>query len=238
VDALANPSVQRLMPIVIAAVGALGAAVFLGVLLTVRRPMPPRARILRKRMGAVGLFVVVAAGAAYALLGAPAEPEMGAQPPPAIAVETGADAEGEVVSPRRFSSSRLPALELDAPDGWKLELDAKARRLSARSDNVSLLVSTALLTDAVDVAEMLRQMAETQGALGFDVGPTFSDRLGGLPAAGFVATGQARSVCTWMIKRDTHLASSVICTAEGKVTAREACRGALANLRWRTPARR
>jgi hypothetical protein len=234
-DALTNPSLQRLLPIVIAVVGALGAAMFLGVLWTGRRPMPPQARVFRKRMGAVGLFVVVAAGAAYALLRTPVEPGVGAVLAAAPVADVGAEA--EVVSPRRFSSTRLPALELDAPDGWKLELDAKARKLVARNDNVSLLVSTAILTDAVDVEEMLRQMAETQRELGFDVGEKFSEPLGGLPAAGFVATGQGRSVCTWMIKRDTHLASSAICTAEGKLTAREACRDPLAKLRWRTPER-
>ena len=82
---------------------------------------------------------------------------------------------------------------------------------------------------------LLAKLAETQRALGFEVGDTFKDRLGDLPAAGFLATGPARSVCTWMVKRDTHLASSVICTAEGKQTAREACRPLLAKLHWRTP---
>ena len=43
------------------------------------------------------------------------------------------------------------------------------------------------------------------------------------PAA-FLSTGPTRSVCTWMVKRDTHLATSVICTADGKATARDACR--------------
>ena len=194
-----------------------------------------RARVFRKQVGAVALFVVVAAGAAYALLRTPVEPEGGATRAAAPVADVGAEA--EIVSPRRFSSTKLPALELEAPDGWKLELDDKTRKLVARNDNVRLLVSTAVLTDAVDVEEMLRQMAETQRELGFDVGPTFSEPLGGLPAAGFVATGQGQSVCTWMIRRDTHLASSAICTADGKLTAREACRDPLAKLRWRTPAR-
>jgi len=233
-DALANPSVQRLLPIVIAVVGALGAALFLGVLWSARRPMSPRARVFRKQVAAVGLFIVVAAGVAYALLGRPVEPVVGA--PPAATPGAGAAADEEIASPRRFSSTKLPALDLDAPEGWKLELDAK-RNLAARNDNVSLLVSAAFLKDAVDVEEMLRQMAETQRGHGFDVGPTFSEPVGGLPATGFVATGQGRSVCTWMIRRDTHLVSSVLCTSKTTLTAREACRDPLARLRWRTPAR-
>jgi len=232
-DALTNPSVQRLLPIVIAVVGALGAAMFLGVVWSARRPVSPRARVFRKQVGAVGLFIVVTAGVAYALLGRPVEPVVGA--PPAATPGAGAAAEEEISSPRRFSSSNLPALELDAPEGWKLDLAAKTRKLAARTDNVSLLVSTAVLREAVDVEEMLRHMAQTQRELGFEVSPTFSEPLGGLPASGFVATGQGRSVCTWMIKRDAHVASSAICTAEGKVTARDACRDPLARLRWRTP---
>jgi hypothetical protein len=80
---------------------------------------------------------------------------------------------------------------------------------------------------------MLRQLAQTQRALGFEVGDTFSDRVGDLPAAGFLATGPARSICTWMVKRDTRLATSLICTSETKVSAREACRPAIAAIRWR-----
>src|SRR4030095_14627723 len=98
-----------------------------------------------------------------------------------------------------------------------------------------LLVSSAILTEAVDAEALLAQLAETQRALGFEGGETLRDGWGVLPAAGFLATGPMRSVCTWMVKRDTHLASSVICTAEGKQTAREACRALLAKLRWRTP---
>jgi hypothetical protein len=197
--------------------------------------MAPPNRVLRKQIAAVALFALVAAAVAYALLGRPVEPTLGA--PPAATPGAGDAADEEIASPRRFASRKLPALELDAPDGWTLELDAKGRKLVARNASARLLVSTAVLKDAVDVEEMLRHMAETQRELGFDVSPTFSEPLGGLPAAGFVATGQGRSVCTWLIKRDAHLASSAICTAQGKLTARDACRDPLAKLRWRTPTR-
>ena len=150
---------------------------------------------------------------------------------------SGADdaGEGEVVSESRFSSAGLPALSIDAPEGWKLEWNKVGRKLTATGDGARLLVSTAILNEAVDAEALLAKLAETQRALGFEVGDTFRDRLGNLPAAGFLATGPVQSVCTWMVKRDTHLASSVICTAEGKQTAREACRALLAKLRWRTP---
>jgi hypothetical protein len=238
VDALTDPSLQRLLPIVLAAIGAVGAAMFLGVLWSGRRPMQARTRLFRQRLGVVGLFFVVAAGAAYALLATPAEPDPGARfaaAPPAAAPES--DAGAEIVSARRFSSAKLPALSLDAPEGWRLELDEKGRKLNAASEAAHLLVSTAVLTEAVDVQAFLAQLADTQRTLGFDVGATFSDRIGDLPAAGFLATGPTRSVCTWMVKRDTHLATSLICTADGKKTAREACRGPLASVRWRPPAR-
>ena len=132
------------------------------------------------------------------------------------------------MSARRFSSARLPALSLDAPDGWTLEFDKKGHKLTASSEAARLLVSTAVLIGGGRRRVAAPRLAETQRALGFEVGATFTDRIGDLPAAGFLATGPTRSVCTWMVKRDTHLATSVICTADGKPTARDACRAPLA----------
>ena len=225
-----------MLPIVLAAIAALGLATFLGVLVAARGPLPAQTRVFRRRVGAVALFVVVAASAAFLVLRTPIESGTGALPGAAPSGSGSDDAgEGEVVSATRFSSAGLPALSLDAPDGWKLEWNKVGRKLTATGDGARLLVSSAILTEAVDVDALLAKLAETQRALGFEVGDTFRDRLGDLPAAGFLATGPVRSVCTWMVKRDTHLASSVICTAEGKQTAREACRALLAKLRWRTP---
>jgi hypothetical protein len=225
-----------MIPIVLAAIAALGVATLLGVLWTSRGSLPAPARVFRRRVGAVALFVVVAAGAAFVVLRTPVESGPGARPEAAPSPSGLEDAgEGEVVSPTRFSSAGLPALSLDAPDGWKLEWNKPSRKLTATGAGARLLVSTAILTETVDAEALLAKLAETQRALGFEVGDSFSDRLGDLPAAGFLATGPTRSVCTWMVKRDTHLASSVICTAEGKQTAREACRALLARLRWRTP---
>jgi hypothetical protein len=196
--------------------------------------MSGSARVLRKRLAVVGLFVALAAGAAIAVLSLPVETTPGAGSPAEVPE---AAAGGEVASASRFSSARLPALSLDAPAGWTLQLDPKKRKLTAEGGSARLLISTALLKEAADVDSMLREMAESQRALGFEVSATFTDRIGDLPAGGFVATGPARSVCTWMVRRDTHLASSLLCTAEGKLSARDACRAVLANLRWRAPAR-
>lgn len=235
-DALANSSVQRIILVVLAAIAALGAVTFLGVLWTARGPLSAQARIFRRRVGAVAAFVVVAAGAAFVVLRTPVESGTSALPGLAPAVSGPGDAgEGEVTSASRFSSAGLPALSLDAPDGWTLQWNKGSRKLTATSDGARLLVSTAILTEAVDAERLLAKLAETQRALGFEVGDTFRERLGDLPAVGFLATGPVRSVCTWMVKRDTHLASSIICTAEGKRTAREACRPLLAKLRWRAP---
>ena len=97
--------------------------------------------------------------------------------------------------------------------------------------------STATLSEAVDVDAWIRQMADRQQALSFEVSALFSDRLGDLPATGFLATGPAQSVCTWMVKRDTHLASSSY--RRPRASARRARRAAvpLATLRWRAPKR-
>ena len=237
-DALANPAFQRSLLIALAAIGGIGAAMFLGALWTARRAASAQARVRRRRVGAIGLFAVVTAGAGYAVLSTPVDSGTTARDLTGPVADAGAhgDDGDDVVSARRFSSSKLPALTLDAPDGWTLALDEKAHRLNADGAGAHLAVSTAILREAVDVTPMLRQLGETQRALGFDVGDTFADRIGDLAAPGFLAAGPARSVSTWMVRRDTHLATSVICTADGKATAREACRAVLARIRWRTPA--
>ena len=125
-DVLANPSVQRWLLVVLAVAAGAGALLFLGVLWTARRPMPAQARVFRRRVGAVGLFVVVAAGAALAVLSTPVETGTDA---PSVAVgggEAGADVP-DVATARRFSSAKLPALSLDASAGWTLALDEKSR---------------------------------------------------------------------------------------------------------------
>jgi len=233
VDVLTNSGFQRTLPSVLVIVAAAGAVMVAGGLWSVGRARSASARVLRRRVAAIGLFVAVAAGAAYGVLSMPVEPEPGR-----AASETPAPApEEEVSTARRFSSARLPALSLDAPDGWTLALDGKGRKLSASGDGARLLISAAVLAGGVDVPSLLQQMADSQRTLGFDVGVPFSDRIGDLPAMGFLATGPTRSVCTWMIKRDTHLATSIICSADGKVSAREACRPVIAKVQWRAPSR-
>jgi hypothetical protein len=239
VDALASPGFQRSLQLVLALVAGLGAAMFLGALWMARRPVPAQTRVRRRRIGAVGLFVTVAAGVAFVVLATPVEPDPGAPSgagAPSVAGPPAAPEE-DAVSPRRFSSARLPALSLDAPDGWTLAFDEKGHKLTASSATARLLISTAFLSEAVDVPSLLARMADTQRTLGFDVGAILTDRIGDLPAGAFLSTGPARSVCTWMVKRDTRLATSVICTADGKATARDACRPVVAKIRWRTPAR-
>jgi len=235
VDALANPAFQRSFLIALATIAGIGAAMFLGALWTARRSASAQARVRRRRIGAVGLFAVVTAGAGYVVLSIPVEPGPSERARTAPLAPAGAEDGEDVVSSRRFSSPRLPALTLDAPDGWTLALDEKAHRLNADRASAHMSVSSAILIEGVDVPTMLRQLAETQRALGFAVGDIFSDRIGDLPAAGFVSTGTARSVGTWMVKRDTRLATSVICTADGNVTARDACRDLLTRIRWRAP---
>jgi len=232
VDFLADPTLQRRLLIGLAVIGAAGVATLLGVLGTARRPMPHGARVRRNRVVSVAMFVVVAAGAAFAVLATPVETETTSASTPLAAP---ADGEADVISAGRFSSAKLPALSMTAPDGWKLELDKTKRKLTATSANARLLVSTAIVAEVVDVDTWIRQLADTQRALGFDVSALFHDQLGDLPATGFLATGPAQSICTWMVKRDTHVASSLICTTEGKRTARDACRSPLASLRWRAP---
>lgn len=233
-DALANPSLQRGLSLALVAIAAAGALIGAAMLVSARASNQAGARLRRRRVGVVALFVAVAAGAALAALSAPVE--QAARAPLEAAARPGPASEPEVVSARRFSSAKMPALSLDAPDGWQLQLDEAARKLTASSTGgARLLITTAALTEAIDVDLLLGQLADRQRALGFEVGEPFKDRLGDLPAAGFVATAGTRSVRFWMVRRDTHLVSSVICSTDGKQPARDACRAPLATLRWRAP---
>ncbi|HEY7376416.1 MAG TPA: hypothetical protein VIF57_29930 [Polyangia bacterium] len=233
-DSLANPSVQHGLSMALAAVAAAAVLTFVATALGARRAKVAATRIFLRRAALVAAFMAVAAGAAFALLSTPVETGTPVPPagPPAGEPAAGVD----VSSPARFSSAKLPALSLDAPAGWRLELDAAAHKLAATSGGTRLLISTAILTEAVDAGALLAQLAQSQRALGFAVGDAFPDRLGDLPATGFLATAGSRSVAVWMVKRDLHLASSVICSTDGKPSAREACRAPLATLRWRAPA--
>lgn len=232
-DALANPSLQRGLSIALAAVAALGLVTCVFILWSARRSLSAQARLLRRRVSVVALFIAVSAGAAGAVLSLPVDTELRAP----AAASGPAPADDEVISARRFSSAKLPALSLDAPDGWHLELDQAGHKLSAKSDGARLLISTVVLKEVVDVDFLLGQLAERQRGLGYDVSQTTPDRLGDLSAVGFLATVAGRSVSAWMVKRDAHLASSLMCFSDGKVSARDACRAPLASLRWRAPAR-
>jgi len=235
VDSLANPSVQHGLSIALVAVAAAAALAFVATALGARRSKAAATRVALRRTALVAAFIAVAAGAAFALLTIPVE--TGTPLPPAGAPAGDSPASADVISPARVSSAKLPALSLDAPEGWRLELDPAARKLTATSGDARLLISTAILTETVDAGALLGQLADRQRALGFEVGDPFPDRLGDLPATGFLATAGSRSVCVWMVKRDVHLASSVICAADAKPPARDACRAPLATLRWRSPAR-
>jgi hypothetical protein len=100
-----------------------------------------QARVLRGGSARSVLFVAVAAGAAVpraANAGGIRHRRAGPRP-------SGPDeraGEGEVVVASRFSSARLPALSLDAPDGWTLAW-TKGRKLSASGDGARLLISSA-----------------------------------------------------------------------------------------------
>jgi len=234
VDSLANPSVQHGVSIALAAIAAAALLTFVAAAFGARRAKVAAKRVFFRRAAVVTAFVAVAAGAAFALLSTPVETD---RPLPAAGASPGdAGSDADVISPARVSSAKLPALSLDAPAGWRLDLDPVAHKLTATSGGTRLLISTAILTEVVDAGALLGQLAERQRALGFDVGDSFPDRLGDLPATGFLAKAGTRSVCAWMIKRDVHLASSVICASDGKPPAREACRAPLSALRWRAPA--
>ena len=126
----------------LAAIAALGVVTFLGVLVTARGPLSAQARIfaggwgrrrpVRRRCRWRGVPRAANAGGIRARARHPWRRRPGRGPD-----ETG---EGEVVSATRFSSAGLPALSLDAPDGWTLEWNKVSRKLTATGDGARLLV--------------------------------------------------------------------------------------------------
>jgi hypothetical protein len=146
-----------------------------------------------------------------------------------------------IVSERAFDSNELPAVRLDAPEGWRLEFDSVKRSVLAvrRKDWVSAAttfrVMSSVISDAPDIDRMLAISSKALEDRGLTKGDSFRETIDGLSAVGRVLHNQTDEVCLWFVQRGPHLASGLICESRRPMGAREACKPVLERLRWREP---
>jgi hypothetical protein len=152
---------------------------------------------------------------------------------PGAQTEPHPGAESEVKTPIRFSSSRLPALSIDAPAGWHLTFDRNTGKLEA-TGKAALVIKTALLTEAVDPAAIVKQAVDLWVSSGASIEGSFNGSFDGLNAVGTSVRFAAHSATVWVVKRGDRLVTTMVCKAEG-LGAREDCRSVIATLRWRAP---
>ena len=134
-----------------------------------------------------------------------------------------------------FVGQRLPALALDAPDGWTLEGAKVGRKLAISGDQAR----PAIRHGDPDgggrrrgAAPAARPDAARAGVRGRRHVQRPDRRICRRP--GFLATGPCgRSAPGWSSAMRTSCRRHL--HADGKPTAREACRPLLAKLRWRAP---
>jgi hypothetical protein len=144
-----------------------------------------------------------------------------------------------VVSDRAFDSNELPAVKLDAPEGWRLQFDSVKPSIVAiqRRDWVSpattFRVMSSVISDDPDVDRMLAITSKGLEDRGLTKGDSFRETIDGLLAAGRVLHNEKEEVCLWFVKRGPHLASALICESRRPMNAREACKPVLERLKWR-----
>lgn len=141
----------------------------------------------------------------------------------------------EVITPTRFSSSAGAALSIDAPAGWTLSPDRAAGRLVATGGGTTLLLETSLVTDGAKPNFIVDQLKDRAIAAGGTVDESFTELIDGRSALGVAVTVGAQSSALWCVPRGGQLLTVVVCRTIVPAHAREACRSALATLKWRTP---
>jgi hypothetical protein len=144
-----------------------------------------------------------------------------------------------IVTERAFDSNELPAVKLEAPEGWRLEFDSVKRSIVAirRKDWVSpattFRVMSSVISDEPDVDRMLAMTSKGLEDRGLTKGDSFRETIDGLSAAGRILHNETEEVCLWFVKRGPHLASALMCESRRPMNAREACKPVLERLKWR-----
>lgn len=181
----------------------------------------------RQKLGMAGGGVFALGLASRLLAGDMLKPI--ARPPPATA------APEEKITDRSFSSTAPPALSIDAPDGYALSFAPDSRRLTLGTQNGSTLVIFSRQLDAAGTGQsVLATLRNELTARGIATSE-FTDSIDGKPALGLLASDGASGVASFVVDRGANYVSVLQCRAIGD--ARTACRPALAQLKWLTPAR-
>jgi hypothetical protein len=141
----------------------------------------------------------------------------------------------EVITPTRFSSSAGAALSIEAPVGWTLSPDRAAGRLVATGGGTTLFIETSLVPDNAKPDIIVDKLKDSAIAAGGSVDESFSEPIDGRLALGTAVTAGAQSSALWCVPRGGQLLTVIVCRTAVPAHAKEACRGALATLRWRTP---
>ncbi len=227
---------QRALDLALLIVMSLG---FGAIVVAVRGPRRVRISDAQRRNLGVGGGVVFAIGFAARLLFDDVLAPV-ARPVPASPASSQAPA--EVVDERTFESAALPALRVDAPEGWRVALDPDARRVTVAdaAGTAPAVLFTRRIEEAGSAAGVRAELRRQLEASSVQVSE-FDDTIAGAPARGLAAkvTGAANaSFC--VDRRDApagaRLVTVIQCRAPEGRDARTACRPVLDRLRWVVPA--
>ncbi len=145
-----------------------------------------------------------------------------------------------VVSDRDFDSKQLPAVKLEAPDGWRIEFDSAKGLVAAVSGSDPIAtaktvfqVNSSTLSDDADLDRILAISSKSLVDRGMTTGDTFTETIDGLPARGRVLRGDTDETCLWFVWRGPRFVSALICRSRIPTNAREACKSVIERLRWR-----
>lgn len=198
----------------------------------------PLSREQRTRLGVLGAVVFLVFTAARLLLSDTLAPI--ARPGAAPTSSGAAPTPSEIVTDRTFESAALPAMRIDAPDGFRVSFDGATRRVSVTDagGQTLVLVFTRVLDDggsAAGVRAELRRQLEASGVAAVD----FDDTIAGASAVGIAAKVEGASNASWCVDRPgpagKPMVTVVQCRAPADREARAACAPVLERLRWVVP---
>lgn len=146
------------------------------------------------------------------------------------------------VTERSFESSSSPALSLDAPEGWRIEFDAKAGNVvvvqgdtpAYQAPAFVVLTSNHLAEDVNldSLAETFSMILEGQGFLRTSRVPEpFRD----LPAMRTILRSDREQVCAWFVKRAAKYVTTAQCWSRSSTGCEQACAPVFATLKWGEP---
>ena len=144
--------------------------------------------------------------------------------------------EPEVITKEHFSSTRLPAVAVDAKPPWLLVHDAAAGRVFATCPAGKLMIETTFITDANDSVTVLKNLFDEYAKIGLaPSGEPFAQWFDGVQASGRTGIAGVGSSTIWVVERLGKLFMVIVCTSEKAHDAQTACDGVLGSLKWRAP---